>query len=482
MATLKPLLIQNRLQTIYAAAVTHDPSNSLFMLKRTLHRVVLLLVLALTGAPLLSSAQLNSSPPGLLNYQGYLTDANGIPLGNGNPTNYPVQFRIYNDPTASGVTNLIWGELQLVTVDRGYFTVLLGSGTAIAGSPWTNNLTGLFTAPDASSRYVGMTAPGLSSVEILPRLRLLASPYALLAANAVNAANLVNSSGTPLINASGNTVNITGNVNLGGNTITGNGSGLTGLTSAQIPSLDASKIVSGTFTAAQIPNLDASKIISGTFTTTQIPNLDAGKIVSGTFTAAQIPNLDGSKIASGTVVDARLSSNVALRAGGNTFSGSQAITGGGLQVAGTVRMGSETGTSEAPNRSGLVLRRINSSVTTAGSVVALGNDGATLQRDGTTTGLRLFNATAWQFNTTIVWNAINNAGAVSSGSISTSGQAAGTAFTLVTDAQRIAYIHICWGDPLNATDFTEVTLLRWDNPSYVLNSQWIGTVSSTVNQ
>ena len=71
---------------------------------------------------------------------------------------------------------------------------------------------------------------------------------------------------------------------LGGAVFTGAGSGLTGLTASQIPSLGA------------------------------------GKITSGTFAAARIPNLAGSKITSGTVADARLSANVGLLNGTNTWS------------------------------------------------------------------------------------------------------------------------------------------------------------------
>jgi hypothetical protein len=64
------------------------------------------------------------------------------------------------------------------------------------------------------------------------------------------------------------------------------------LVAADIPSLDASKITTGTFDVARIPNLDASKITSGTFDVARIPNLDASKITSGRFTVSRLP--DGS--------------------------------------------------------------------------------------------------------------------------------------------------------------------------------------------
>ena len=60
----------------------------------------------------------------------------------------------------------------------------------------------------------------------------------------------------------------------------------------------AIKILSGVqvtgvsnLTAADIPSLDASKIASGTLSTSRIPNLDASKITSGTINAARVPDL-----------------------------------------------------------------------------------------------------------------------------------------------------------------------------------------------
>src|SRR5436309_3035303 len=71
------------------------------------------------------------NPPGQISYQGFLVDANGIALATNAPKNYDIVFRIYNAPTAG--SNL-WAELQTVTVDRGYFTVMLGQGSAVTGA------------------------------------------------------------------------------------------------------------------------------------------------------------------------------------------------------------------------------------------------------------------------------------------------------------------------------------------------------------
>ena len=71
---------------------------------------------------------------------------------------------------------------------------------------------------------------------------------------------------------------------------------------ADIPSLDASKITTGTFGAAQIPTLNVTtKLIAGpndTFVVTR-----AGAVAWGALTAADIPNLAASKITSGQFTD-----------------------------------------------------------------------------------------------------------------------------------------------------------------------------------
>ena len=152
-------------------------------MKRNVIHLMMLLVLALV--PLAVQGQPNQAPPGQFSYQGFLTDANGIALATNAPRNYTVIFRIYG--VSSGGTPK-WSELQTVTVDRGYFTAMLGAGSAYNTEPNTNNLTSLFNGADASDRYLGLTAQinGAGDPEILPRLRLLPTPYSFLAANAVS--------------------------------------------------------------------------------------------------------------------------------------------------------------------------------------------------------------------------------------------------------------------------------------------------------
>ena len=164
---------------------------------------LVLATLALTPAGPSSG---DTQPPGEISYQGFLTDANGVPLATNAPKNYVVTFTIYDASTGG---NIKWAENQTVTVDRGYFSVLLGQGTANGSTYWTNNLTGVFAGPTASSRYIGLTVAGLpgqsTPSEIQPRFQLLSSPYALLAANA-NA--IANNTGAQVLTTVGTAVGI----------------------------------------------------------------------------------------------------------------------------------------------------------------------------------------------------------------------------------------------------------------------------------
>ena len=144
--------------------------------------------------------------PGKSATRGSSPTLNGVPLATNAPKNYVVTFTIYDAPTGG---NIKWAENQTVTVDRGYFSVLLGHGTANGSTYWTNNLTGIFAGPTASSRYIGLTVAGLpgqsTPSEIQPRLQLLSSPYAFLAANA-NA--IANNTGAQVLTTVGTSVGI----------------------------------------------------------------------------------------------------------------------------------------------------------------------------------------------------------------------------------------------------------------------------------
>lgn len=160
-------------------------------------------------------AQANSRPPERMTYQGYLVDGNGAVLGNSGPKNYDVIFRVWSSESGSSNPERLWSEQQTVTVDKGYFSVLLGEGTTVAGEA-RPALPTLFKGATASDRWVGITVKGIgaggANVDILPRMRLLSSPYAFLAEQAVKLVRDDNSN--DLLASSGNVLNLNGHLDL----------------------------------------------------------------------------------------------------------------------------------------------------------------------------------------------------------------------------------------------------------------------------
>ena len=146
----------------------------------------------------LSVSAQDKNPPELMSYQGYLTGSDGKPLSEGVAENYGIEFRIYG--TEEG-TDVLWSELQQVTVSDGSFSVFLGQGEAIPSDNADSTvLSALFDSESASHLYIGMTVDGLGD-ELAPRLRLLSAPYAFLASKAIAAESLIG--GTTLLTEDG---------------------------------------------------------------------------------------------------------------------------------------------------------------------------------------------------------------------------------------------------------------------------------------
>ena len=144
--------------------------------------------------------------PQLINYQGRLTDQNGAPL---TAALYGLQFRLWDSPTATNASDLIWGQQQNVAVQtNGVFNVILGSpgGSAIPGdTPAVNNIAYAF---NGSNCFLGVTIVTSNSVaitspsEILPRQQLLSVPFAFNALNAASASFASSVAPGSIVNAS----------------------------------------------------------------------------------------------------------------------------------------------------------------------------------------------------------------------------------------------------------------------------------------
>ena len=126
--------------------------------------------------------------PALINYQGFVTDTNGNPIGETTPVNRKVIFRVYDDANAG---NRLWTEEHTVTLVDGRFSVLLGNGidaTGTAAGEGRPEITTIFAG--SGDRFIGITVDNgdntinESDSEITPRQRVTSSAYALRAGSA----------------------------------------------------------------------------------------------------------------------------------------------------------------------------------------------------------------------------------------------------------------------------------------------------------
>jgi len=255
------------------------------------------------GLWLLLAAVLSALPgraqsvPNYMTYQGYLTDQNGTALATNGPQAYSVVFRIWNQPTGGAAP--LYGELQTVTVQGGYFSILLGQGTTYVNAGATDPKPPLSAVFTNNNLYVEMTVKGIGSggadVTILPRLQLVSTPYTFLAANANTLVSPT--TGNTLLSSSNGGVVVNGTIIA--NNFSGNGSGLTSLTG--VAQLLGTNIFTG------------NQTVNGTVAATSF----AGD--GGSLTNLNVANLIG----------------VARLAGGNAFTGTQTFTNGNLGIGTT---------------------------------------------------------------------------------------------------------------------------------------------------
>ena len=144
--------------------------------------------------PLAVSAQtITSAVPGLISYQGKVTNANGTAVGAGTPVNRKVIFRIWSHQSNSTINDLVYSEEQTVTISEGEFSVLIGNGTAVTGTPlgYSESSKGPLSTPitsaavfGAATRFLGVTVDDGSAnadPEISPRQQLVTTAYAFRA-------------------------------------------------------------------------------------------------------------------------------------------------------------------------------------------------------------------------------------------------------------------------------------------------------------
>jgi hypothetical protein len=136
---------------------------------------------------------ITSTVPGFISYQGRALNSSGTVMGSGTPVNHTVTFRIWDHESNSLASNLIYSEQQVVTIAEGEFSVLVGAGSATAGTPLGYSETskgtptvkindlGVFAG---ANRFLGVTIEdGTDAVdnEVSPRQQIVSSAYALRA-------------------------------------------------------------------------------------------------------------------------------------------------------------------------------------------------------------------------------------------------------------------------------------------------------------
>ena len=263
------------------------------------------LLLALSLAPLAAQTD-RPSVPARINYQGFVTDNAGLPLGNATPTNFDIQFRLY---TAGTGGTLLWAEQQSVTVAAGQFSVLLGNGVAINQSTPRPDLDVLF-GPGGTAAAVGEVFLGLTvnvtgqttALELTPRQQLVATPFSLRARHA-DIAQTVVAGGVPaaaLVDGAANSRSIAD----GSVAAVDIAPGAVGSTQLAAGSVAAVALADGAVTEAKLAGgaVTAVKLGSGAVITDKLANgavtgpklavgsVDASRIADGSITAADLGN------------------------------------------------------------------------------------------------------------------------------------------------------------------------------------------------
>ena len=172
------------------AVVSTVFADLLISSRRSAALLALGVALSLTAG---ATAQTSAVPSGL-SYQGKVSNANGTLVGAGTPVNRLVIFRVWSHATNSTLTDLVFSEQQTVTISEGEFSVILGQGVTVSGTPlgYSESTKGtptvLISSPTTfggATRYLGVTVDDGSSdtadPEASPRQQLVTSAYAFRA-------------------------------------------------------------------------------------------------------------------------------------------------------------------------------------------------------------------------------------------------------------------------------------------------------------
>ena len=250
----------------------------LFSSRRSAALLALAAALSLTAV---ATAQTSAVPSGL-SYQGKVSNANGTLVGAGTPVNRLVIFRVWSHATNSTLTDLVFSEQQTVTISEGEFSVILGQGVAVAGTPlgYSESTKGtptvLISSPTTfggATRYLGVTVDDGSTAadpEASPRQQLVTSAYAFRAkyaetvgANGANTLTALDNGNVGIGNTSpSEKLHVTGNA-----LVTGTGSFTGALSTNNNLSVTGTAAVTGTSTFTGASTFNGSVRIGQSGTT-----------------------------------------------------------------------------------------------------------------------------------------------------------------------------------------------------------------------
>ena len=254
----------------------------------------------LTIAPLLlvalaASTQSQAAVPDLINYQAYVTDAGGTPIGTGTPVNRTVVFRFWNHATDSADPNRLYGESQTVTINEGDFSVLIGQGTPTGEVNVYASIADVFAGAEV---FLGITVDDgdgnlANDSEISPRQQIVTTAFAFRSKVAESVTDLAITTGM-----------------LAGNAVTENQLGPGAVTSAKLDTdaVSSGNIVNGTVASVDLANnaVTNNKILADAVTGAKIA---PGTIQASDLQAGAVTGGFGGVIADGTVTASDLATD-----------------------------------------------------------------------------------------------------------------------------------------------------------------------------
>ena len=268
----------NKINPLGRALVFSVFADSLFCWRRSATLLALGAALSLSAV---ATAQTSAVPSGL-SYQGKVSNANGTLVGAGTPVNRLVIFRVWSHATNSTLTDLVFSEQQTVTISEGEFSVILGQGVAVAGTPlgYSESAKGtptvLISSPTTfggATRYLGVTVDDGSTAadpEASPRQQLVTSAYAFRAkyaetvgANGANSLTALDNGNVGIGNTTpSEKLHVTGNA-----LVSGTGSFTGALSTGSNLSVTGTAAVTGTSTFTGASTFNGSVRIASSGTT-----------------------------------------------------------------------------------------------------------------------------------------------------------------------------------------------------------------------